>query len=190
MRQLTAILACSLILPSALRADEVTFGWGMSTSNLGGLMIVRQGGQTTFSLGGVVFGRHVKTKTLTPDGPVVTRFKLPSALHSPNAMPFLEKAPATILVDIPDQIGLLYLDGELLPTKGVSRQLESPPLPPGKEFPLKLRGVFAAGDHLLIEDKMLLLRAGESVRVSFDGSRAVAVPLRRDAVAGNGPASK
>lgn len=186
MRQLTAILALILLLPPILRADDVTFGPGMESRHLGGLMIVRQGGQTTFSLGGILFSRHVKTKTLTPDGPVVTRFKLPSALHSPTAIPFLESAPATIFVDIPDQVGLLYLDGELLPTNGVSRQLESPPLRPGMDYPLKLRGVFAAGDNLLIEDKTLLLRAGESVRVSFDGSRAVVVSLRKDAPSPSG----
>ena len=132
MRRAVAVLACSLLLPLALCADEVTFGPGMSSSHLGGLMIVRQGGQTTFSLGGILFPRHVKTKTLTPEGPVITRFKLPAVIHSPVSIPFLEYTPATIFVDIPDNIGLLYLDGELLPTKGVSRQLESPPLPAGK----------------------------------------------------------
>ena len=33
------------------------------------------------------------------------------------------------------------------------------------------------GDNLLIEDKLVLIRAGESTAVTFDGSRAVIVPL-------------
>jgi hypothetical protein len=37
-----------------------------------------------------------------------------------------------------------------------------------------------AGDNFLIEDKEIMIRAGESTGVTFDGSQAVIVPLGKD----------
>ena len=61
---------------------------------------------------------------------------------------------------------------------GKTRVLESPPLPPGVAHPLHLRAAFAVGDRLLIQDKRVLLRAGENLAVTFDGVEAISVPLK------------
>jgi uncharacterized protein (TIGR03000 family) len=80
-------------------------------------------------------------------------------------------------IEMPDPFGIVYIDGELLPSRGTLRTLESQPLAPGKSYPLKLRAAFAVGDRLLIEEKTLMLRAGETLRVTFDGRAALAVAL-------------
>jgi uncharacterized protein (TIGR03000 family) len=180
MRQIIPFLAI-LIATSHALAQDVTFPDGAPASMRGGILIIRQGNHTTLSLGGVFFSRHVTVKTHTFDGPVVTHFTLPSMLHSPEAIQFLNQVPATIHIEIPDPGGVLYVDGQLVRSHGTSRQLESPSLPPGAEQRVKLRGVFASGESLWIEDKTLVLRPGASLRVTFDGRQAVSVPLRRDA---------
>jgi uncharacterized protein (TIGR03000 family) len=177
MRRTVAILICCLFLATPTRGDEPLAPDGMPISQLRGLVVIRQGNQTTWALGGGIFPRKVKVVTATPEGRVVTRFTLPSDLRGPSVPLPTGYAPASIRVDIPDNYALLYVEGESLPTKGTSRQLESPPLQPGKDYPLHVRGVFAAGDKLLIEDKLIVVRAGDSIAVTFDGSRALAVPL-------------
>ena len=79
---------------------------------------------------------------------------------------------------MPDPDGLLYIEGELIRSKGISRQLQSPPIPLDRHLPLRLRTAFKVGDNLLIEDKQILLHAGESTTVIFDGRKALSVPLR------------
>ena len=177
MRRVMAALACCVLLAERTYGDEVIFPDGTAARNQGGLMIIRQGGQTTLSLGGVLFRRRVLVSTDTPAGPVLTRFRLPSMLHSPTAPPLPESAPAVLEVTIPDDYGLLYIDGELVRTRGPVRHLESPLLPPGLAYPVRVRAAFKRGDHLLIEDKVILLQAGQGAAVTFDGSAAVAVPL-------------
>jgi len=73
-------------------------------------------------------------------------------------------------VDIPDPVGVLYIEGELVRTFGTERRLESPPVPPGRGWPLHVRAAFKVGDRLLIEDKVVLLYAGEIASVTFDGA--------------------
>jgi uncharacterized protein (TIGR03000 family) len=182
MRHTLAVFGCCIFLVATTRGEDVIFpGDDIPASQLGGLIIIRQGNQTTVSVGGVLLPRRVKVKTATPEGPVVTRFKLPSAFQSPTRLPLPESAPASLQVEIPDADGLLYVEGELIRGDGTVRLLQSPPLSPGSACPLHLRAAFKVGDHLLIEDKQVFLRAGEGSAVTFDGSRAASVPLPRRA---------
>jgi hypothetical protein len=146
---------------------------------MGGLIIIRQGNQTITSLGGGIFPRRVKVVTTTPEGPVVTRFSLPSSWVKPTS-PLAVLATATLSVELPDPDGLLYIEGELIRSNGKSRLLQSPPIPLNVSFPISLRATFAAGDDLLIEDKQIELHAGKITVAIFDGSRAISVPLRRE----------
>ena len=176
MRRLLALLSCAL-LAQAAHSDEIIFPDGTAARNQGGLMIIRQGGQTTLSLGGVIFRRRLLVSTDTPAGPVLTRFRLPSMFRTPTATPLPESAPALLVVNIPDHDGLIYIDGELVRTHGTVRQLELPPLPPGVTIPLRVRAAFKVGDNLLIEDKTALVQAGQGAALTFDGSGAIRVPL-------------
>jgi len=180
MRRGLAVLAC-LFLGSSLRSEEPIFPDGTPARLYGGLMIIRQGNQTTVSTGGVLLPRQVKVTTATPEGPVVTHFTLPSMLQTPHGVvPLPDAAPAMLRVEVPDVYGLLYVDGEMLRTKGGTvRYLQSPPLPPGTSYPLHLRAAFQVGDNLLIEDRKVVIGAGTSGVVTFDGSRALSVPLPR-----------
>jgi uncharacterized protein (TIGR03000 family) len=182
VRHILGCLLCSLVLIAAACGGEPIFPDGTPARLQGGFMIIRQGDQTTVSLGGVLFPRRVKVTTATPDGPVVSYFTLPSFLHSPNALPLPDAAPALLYVEIPDFYGNLYIEGELVRGWGTARHLQSPPLPPGKDYPVRLRAAFQRGDNLLIEDRQVVLRAGQSSVVRFDGSAAISVPLRTDNV--------
>ena len=179
MYRTLAVLVCCFCLILPARGDGIVFPDGTTPDNPGGIMIFRQGNQTTFSVGGAFLSRKVKVKTMTPEGPIVTRFVLPSVFHSPFTPPLPQSAPAFLQVAIPDPFGLLFIEGEMVRTTGTSRQLESPPLQPGKDFPLRLRAAFAVGDNLLIEDQVVTIRSGESIAVTFDGRQAVSVPLRK-----------
>jgi hypothetical protein len=176
MRAVLALAVCSCLLPLSARGGEIILPDGSPLSQNGGLIILRQGNQTTVSLGGGLLPRRVRVTTATPAGPVVTHFTLPSNFHSPTTPPWLGTAPATLQVDIPDTYGLLYIEGQKVPTDGAFRRyLESPPLPPGQDCLLRLRAVFAVGEQILIEDRQVLIRAGQRTVVTFDGSRPVGV---------------
>ena len=174
MRRVLAILVCSILTPTAFAQ---TFPEGRTVDELGGLTFVRQGNVTTWSLGGVVFPRTVKVVTRAPEGKEITRFKMPSLLHSPNALPLPSAAPASVQVEVPDGNALLFIDGEKVRAWGTSRQFESPALAPGKSYPLRVRAAYVVGNNFLIEDKEIMIRAGESVAVTFDGKGALVVPL-------------
>ena len=179
MRRTLAILACCFFLTASTRAEELVNPDGIPYRDLGGLIIIRQGAQTTVSLGGVLFPRKVKVTTATSEGPVVTRFVLPSAFQSPTRPPLPEAAPGFLQVEIPDDDGLLYIEGELVRSKGTSRLLQSPVLAPGVPCTLHLRAAFKVGANLLIEDKEVQMEGGKNAAVKFDGARAVSVPLPR-----------
>ena len=110
-------------------------------------MIIRKGNQTTWSLGGAFLSRHVKVVTKTPEGKEITRFKLPSVFQSPETPMLPESAPGFLDVEVPDTHALLFLEGELVRTKGTARRLESPILPPGKAQPVRIRAAYVAGDN-------------------------------------------
>jgi uncharacterized protein (TIGR03000 family) len=145
----------------------------------GGLIVIRQGDQVTRSLGGAFFPRQVTVTQATPEGPVVQRFTLPSNFYGLTPLPMTECAPGLVQVAIPDNNGIVYIEGELIRSAGTSRQFQSPPLPPGRAYPLHGRAAFKVGDNLLIEDQQVLLRAGQVTAVTFTGSRAISVPLPR-----------
>jgi uncharacterized protein (TIGR03000 family) len=176
-----AILTCCLCLLSPVRGQETIFPDSGPARNLGGLMIIRRGDQTTTSLGGVLFPRKVTVTTATPEGPIVTRFTLPSVFQSPDRPPLPGSASCFITVELPDPDGMLYFEGKLIRTQGTSRLFESPILPPGEGCSVHLCAVFKVGTRLLIEDKQVLIRAGEASAIQFDGSRAVSVSLEQKA---------
>jgi hypothetical protein len=178
MRRTLAILACFFILSTVTHGEDVIFPPDdIPASQLGGLIIIRQGNQTTVSLGGVLFPRRVRVKTATPAGPVVAHFKLPSAFQSPTRLPLPEAAPASLRVEIPDADGLLYVEGELIHGDSTVRSLQSPPLALGAACPIHLRAAFKIGDRFFIEDKQVILRSGEVAVAAFDGSQAASLPL-------------
>ncbi|OAI49605.1 hypothetical protein AYO44_06265 [Planctomycetaceae bacterium SCGC AG-212-F19] len=182
MRPFPFILVSCLLLTTAAIGGEFIFPDGTPISCYGGLIVVRQGDQKIVSLGGALFPRKVIVTQATPEGPVVTKFTLPPTASGSTQMPPWNCAPVLIQVSIPDSNGLVYIGEELIRSEGTARQLQSPPLAPGRTYPLRLRGAFRVGDNLLIEDKPLSLRAGDTIAVTFDGSRAISVPLPRENV--------
>jgi hypothetical protein len=152
----------------------------------GGIVFGRVNGQRVLRVGGALFPMRVRVTEPAPDGPVTTRMVYPSsgqsslvplALQHQVKLPSPEPLPATCgaRVQIPDPIGLLYVDGRLTDTRGESRFIEAPA--PGRDQVVRLRAAFKAGENLLIEEKEVMIRAGQVTEVAFDGARATAVPL-------------
>jgi hypothetical protein len=153
----------------------------------GGIVFIKQGNQRIWRIGGGILPMRVKITEPGPDGPVTTRMVLPSSGQSsfvPLALqhqivapsPAPSPAPGTtgVRVQIPDPIGLLYVDGRLTDTKGESRLIESSS---GKARVFRLRAAFKVGENLLIEEKEVTVGAGQVTDVTFDGTRGTAVPL-------------
>jgi hypothetical protein len=157
----------------------------------GGLVFIRQDGRWIVRFGGALLPMRVRVTEPGPNGPVTTRMVLPSSGQSSlvplalqhQAIPAgaaLGKASPNLVttgvrVSIPDPIGLLYVDGQLTETRGELRLIEAPA--PGKVQTVRLRAAFKVGDNLLIEEKEVVVRAGQVTEVSFDGARATSVPL-------------
>lgn len=171
-----AILACCVVAASSARGDESISQNDYATAYYGGLIIGGQRGQSVVSLGGAIFRRRVNVITATPDGPVATKFTLPSPFHTPNTPPSPFLAPATIRMDVPASDGIIYIEGALIRTHGTTRYFESPPLSPGTSYSLQIRSAYRSGDRVLIEDRQVTVRAGALTTVSFDGTRAYSVP--------------
>jgi uncharacterized protein (TIGR03000 family) len=182
MRRILAVLACPLLLPTITFAQldgPGPFGYNQSYIP-SGITIIRQGNQTTWSAGGLMLPRTVKVVTRLPEGKDVARFKFASALHEPFPAPTPTGAPATLQIHIPDPYGLVQVDGELIRGNGVDRQILSPKLPPGRAYPLRVRGAYIVGDQFVIEDREVMVRAGEATTVVFDGTRALRVPMQKE----------
>jgi hypothetical protein len=181
MRHGLVILAICCLVPAA-RADVVPTD-AQNFDGYGGFMVIRRGDQLITSVGGGMLPRKVRVRTDTPEGPVITRFTLPRS----DTFEWLDAAraagrqavaaPALLRVEIPDPDGMLYVEDVLVRRRAGSDLLESPPLPVGRPCQVRFTAVFAAGDKVLVEDKVVTLRAGESVAVRFDGSGAVAHPM-------------
>jgi uncharacterized protein (TIGR03000 family) len=177
MRQAVPVLACCLFLTPSSRAGDIILPDGTPLSGNGGLIIMRRGDQTTVSFGGVFLPRKVRVSTETPEGPVVTRFTMPALTRSQANPPFPPPptSPALVRVSIPDPYGIVYIEDKLVRTKSADRLFESPPLPLGKVYPLRLSAVFQVDDRIFVEKKTVMLKAGESSVVTFDGSQGVSV---------------
>src|SRR5260370_14231774 len=126
MRRVLAILVCSFCFTSSAFAQPIVFPDGSTSDSPGGLIMIRKGNQTTWSLGGAFLPRHVKVVTKTPEGKEITRFKMPSLFQDPYAPPFSTVIPAAVRVEAPDPDALLFIEGERVPVFCTSRPLDSP----------------------------------------------------------------
>jgi uncharacterized protein (TIGR03000 family) len=177
MRRLLLLFASCLFFTSSTRGDEPRNPDGVPYSQLGGFQFFRQGNQSGVTVGGGLFPRKVRLATATPEGLVVTRFTLPSSFQAAQAIPVPQSAPANIRVEIPDTVGVLFLGDDYLACRGTLRYLQSPMLAPGQSYSVSLRAGWMVGDRILIEERQIELRAGETTAVTFDGSRAMNVPV-------------
>jgi hypothetical protein len=80
-------------------------------------------------------------------------------------------------VQLPDERGLLYVNGNPTPLHGRVQVLRTEFLPRCGAQVFELRAAFRSGDELLIENRTLVIRAGERTSVTFDGHQAMRVKL-------------
>jgi hypothetical protein len=202
MHRTLAVIACALLFVSVGRGDDYFLipgtlpiprpshnvkDWGpldyddTPGTYPGGLVFGRVNGQRVLRVGGALFPMHVRVTEPGPDGPVTTRMVYPSSGQSslvPLALQHQVKVPSPppagscgVRVRMPDPIGLLYVDGRLTDSRGESRFVETP------AGAVRLRAAFKSGENLLIEEKEVVVRAGQVTEVVFDGARATSVAL-------------
>ncbi len=161
----------------------------------GGIFFGRVNGQTIWRFGGGLLPMKVRVSEPGPDGKVTTWTTYPGSAQSsflPLALQHQVVPPAVLdramppastsgvpclQVEMPDPIGLLYIDGQLSETRGMVRQFQVPALGPGQSHVFRLRAAFKVGDNLLIEEKEVTVAAGQTTTVGFDGQRAKRVAL-------------
>jgi hypothetical protein len=80
-------------------------------------------------------------------------------------------------VHMPDDRGLLYVNGDPTPLRGRDQVLHTEILKADCVQRFELRAAFRSGDHLLIEDRTVTIHRGEVVSVTFDGNSAIQVNL-------------
>ncbi|HZZ77359.1 MAG TPA: hypothetical protein VFE62_02510 [Gemmataceae bacterium] len=182
MRRILASLTYILFLPTLAFAQLDGPGpFGYNTSYVpSGVIVIHQGNQTTWSIGGLMFPRTVQVVTRLPEGTDVARFRFPSIFHDPIPAPLPTGAPANLHIQIPDPYGLVYINGELIRGTGVRRSLQSPMLLPGRAYPVRVRATYVVGDQFVIEDREVMVRAAEAASVVFDGTRGVRVPMQKE----------
>jgi uncharacterized protein (TIGR03000 family) len=175
---LSLLLLQEVASPPAYAVDPYISPDGVPYSNLGGIIVYRLGNQNITSIGGGPIPRHVWTTTTVPPPPPppAIPFKMPGAAAD-GVPPRPNCSPALVKIGIPDPNGIVYIDGELYRSDGTTRRFQSPPLPLGQSYPLRVRAAFKVGDQLLIEDKQVLIQPAVENTITFDGSRAMAVPL-------------
>jgi hypothetical protein len=168
------LLVSFAVFTGLARGDEPLSPDGTPLRAQGGLIIARKNNQTAISLGGAFLPRRVRVVTRTPEGPVVSRFSLPSTFQGPGVAPLPQCVPAMLRLEMPDPYGVLCIEGQLIDTLGAVRFLQSPPLAPGMTYNLHVRVAFKVGERLLVEDREIPIHSGERLAVRFDGSRAAA----------------
>src|SRR5262249_4150802 len=101
--------------------------------------------------------------------------------YEPGVGTILERAHrrGIIEVHLPDDHGLLYVNGNPHPLCGPVQILRSEVLAVGGQQVFVLRAAFRAGDELLIEDRTVAIGCGERISVAFDGTNSLRVKLPR-----------
>jgi hypothetical protein len=106
----------------------------------------------------------------------------PAQADLPPPKPLPPEPTATqVRIDVatPDPYGLLYVNGEK--TFSGIRYYLADQVAAGKSHTFQLRAAFRVGNDLLIEDRQVDVRAGQSVVVQFEGKNAMRVPLPAEA---------
>jgi hypothetical protein len=119
----------------------------------------------------------------TPDTPhvwgVVPPYEKRPWAYEPGVGTWLEQARYRGIVEVhlPDERGLLYVNGDPTPFRGNVQVLRTEVLPVSQPQVFLLRAAFRSGDDLLVEDRAISACAGEVIQVIFDGSKAQRVKL-------------
>ena len=95
----------------------------------------------------------------------------------PMALQNTDYARGVVMVDVPDDRGLLYVNGEENPRRGRTHELRTELLETGQPTVFELCAAFRSGDELQVEERTITVLAGATTVVTFDGSKAVRVKL-------------
>jgi hypothetical protein len=139
----------------------------------GGTVAYRTRDQKVWSFGGVLVPRCV---TVTEADGTVTKFKYPP-VFCPMALQNIDYARGVVTVGVPDDRGLLYVNGEEYPRRGRTHVVRTELLEAGRPTVFVLRAAFRSGDELLVEERTITALAGATTVVTFDGSKAAHLKL-------------
>ena len=151
--------------------------WEFDTRLPGGILYIQQPGMSICSVGGVFLPRKVTVTETNGPVPITSTFVYPSAFHSPTSLLNLKFGRGMVKVQVPDERGLLYVNGDPTPLRGSVQYLTTPLLQVDQVHVYHLRAAFRSGEKLLIQDGTVQVHAGQAVPFTFDGTKAVAVRL-------------
>jgi uncharacterized protein (TIGR03000 family) len=137
------------------------FGYGVIT---GGPTVVTPGvvvGGTT------IVGSAADTNPVIP--PATTTVERPAT------------APARLTIELPANAKLI-VDGRATRGEGVTRQFHTPPLPAGQAFYYEMRAEMELNGKVEVEEKRVVVRAGQSLNESFAKLTAVAAESKATSV--------
>jgi hypothetical protein len=93
------------------------------------------------------------------------------------ALQNIDYARGVVTVGMPDDRGLLYVNGEEYPRRGRTHVVRTELLEAGQPTVFVLRAAFRSGDELLVEERTITVPAGATTVIAFDGSKARRVKL-------------
>src|SRR5262245_58448716 len=177
MTRILVLVAMLLVHAPWVRADEPYFRENPNGAPGGFTFIVSPSGERIASFGGIFLPMRLKVRDYK--GGPATRITYPSMLHSPVGPPNPNMGRGYVRVFVPEPGAVVYVNGELTDSSGLERVLATDYLEAGHDHLIRLQAGFRSGDQLLIQERAVVVRAGETASVTFDGAGALAVPLPR-----------
>ena len=146
------------------------FGYGIVT---GGPSIVSPGIVTPTIVGGTTIvgsAADVGQPVIPPAAPSTTTVERPAS------------SPARLTIELPATAKLI-VDGRATKGDGVTRQFHTPPLPAGQAFYYEMRAEVEVDGKVEVEEKRVVVRAGQSLTESFAKLSAATAGAKATSVA-------
>jgi uncharacterized protein (TIGR03000 family) len=84
--------------------------------------------------------------------------------------------PVTVEVHVPDPAAVVTIDGQATKSEGSVRRFCSPPLPPSQNFSYEIRAAWKQDGVEVVRSRVVAVRAGTKVTVTFKQPAALAPP--------------
>lgn len=161
------------------------YGSGCGGGGCGGVIL-----GTTYDVPGVIYNTPMTTTPMMTVPMTPTPAPAPSVIPTPKPSTTTDKeksgsmlpTPAQLTIELPAGAKLL-VDGQPTRGTGPTRQFHTPVLPLGEAFFYEMRAEVMVNGKLEVEEKRVVVRAGDSFTESFARLTAVVAAAKPTAVA-------